>query len=72
MLQLRIGDRRKALKMRNHESSAGYLSKRIAHAGKDFAEVVARVDPRPRRAPSHPKELEVIPFDQLLNNPDNT
>lgn len=57
---------------RNHESSAGYLSKRIAHAGKDFAEVVARVDPRPRRAPSHPKELEVIPFDQLLNNPDNT
>ncbi|OAV51529.1 FMN reductase [Enteractinococcus helveticum] len=54
---------------RDPESHAAYLSRRIAHAGKDFADVVARLDPRPRRAPSQPKELEVIPFDQLLNGP---
>lgn len=51
------------------ESHAAYLSRRITHAGKDFAEVMARLNPRPRRAPSKPKELEVIPFDQLLNGP---
>ncbi|GAA4111907.1 FMN reductase [Enteractinococcus coprophilus] len=55
---------------RDHESNAAYLDRRIAHAGQDFAEVVARLDPRPRRAPLQPKELEVIPFDQLLNGPD--
>lgn len=49
------------------ESNAEYLSRRISHAGQDFADVVARLDPRRRRAPSQPKELEVIPFDQLLN-----
>lgn len=51
-------------------SSEAYLSRRIAHAGDDLADVVTRLDPRPRRAPSQPKELEVIPFEQLLNGPD--
>lgn len=51
-------------------SNAAYLSRRIAQAGDDLAEVTARLDPRPRRAPSQPKELEVIPFDQLLNGTD--
>lgn len=54
---------------RDPESHAAYLSRRIEHAGTDFAEVVARLDPRIRRALSQPKELEVIPFDQLLNGP---
>ena len=57
---------------RDPESNAAYLGRRITHAGKDFAEVVARLDPRPRRAPSQPKELEVIPFDQLLNGSDGS
>ncbi len=55
--------------LRDPESNAAYLSRRITHAGKDFAEVVARLDPRPRRAPAQPRDLEVIPFDQLLNGP---
>ena len=46
-----------------------YLSQRIIHAGEDLADVVARLDPRPRQVSSTPKELEVIPFDQLLNGP---
>jgi len=52
------------------ESNAAYLSRRIAQAGDDLADVTARLDPRPRRAPSQPKDLEVIPFDQLLNGTD--
>lgn len=52
------------------ESGPAYLSRRIARAGDDLADVIARLDPRPRRAPSQPKELEVIPFDQLLNGTD--
>src|SRR5690625_5078545 len=51
------------------ESNQAYLTRRIAHAGEDFADVVARLDPRPRSVASEPKELEVIPFDQLLNGP---
>jgi len=52
------------------ESNAAYLSQRITLAGDDLADVTARLDPRPRRAPSQPKDLEVIPFDQLLNGTD--
>lgn len=52
------------------ESNEAYLSRRIAHAGDELADVTARLDPRPRRAPSQPKDLEVIPFDQLLNGTD--
>lgn len=52
------------------ESNASYLSQRISQAGGDLAEVTARLDPRPRRAPSQPKELEVTPFDQLLHGTD--
>lgn len=51
------------------ESNQAYLTRRIVRAGEDFADVVARLDPRPRRAATEPKELEVIPFDQLLNGP---
>src|SRR5699024_10682128 len=51
-------------------SNEAYLSRRIVRAGDDLTEVVTRLDPRPRRAPSQPKELEVIPFEQLLNGPD--
>lgn len=47
----------------------GYLNQRILRSGEEFAEVVSRLDPRPRRAPLQPKALEVIPFDQLLNGP---
>ena len=54
---------------RDPESNAAYLSRRITHAGNDFADVLARLDPRARRAPSRPNKLEVIPFDQLLNGP---
>lgn len=50
-------------------SHEAYLSRRIARAGDDLADVVTRLDPRPRRAPSQPKELEVTPFEQLLNGP---
>lgn len=53
------------------ESDAAYLSRRIDQAGRDLAEVTARFDPRPRRAPSQPKELEVTPFDQLLHGTDD-
>src|SRR5699024_2453199 len=52
------------------KSNASYLSQRISQAGGDLAEVTARLDPRPRRAPSQPKELEVTPFDQLLHGTD--
>ncbi|MDN6521124.1 MAG: FMN reductase [Yaniella sp.] len=51
-------------------SNEAYLSRRIVRAGDDLTDVVTRLDPRPRRAPSQPKELEVIPFEQLLNGPD--
>src|SRR5699024_3107365 len=47
-------------------SNEAYLSRRIVRAGDDLTDVVTRLDPRPRRAPSQPKELEVIPFEQLL------
>lgn len=50
-------------------TSEAYLSQRIARAGEDLADVVSRLDPRPRQASSKPKDLEVIPFDQLLNGP---
>lgn len=58
-----------------HSSAASntastYLSERILQAGGDLADVTARLDPRPRRAPSQPKELEVTPFDQLLHGTD--
>lgn len=46
-----------------------YLSQRIIHAGEDLADVVSRLDPRPRQTSPKPKELEVIPFEQLLNGP---
>lgn len=52
------------------ESNPAYLSRRIGQTGDDLAEVTGRLNPRPRRAPSQPKELEVIPFDQLLNGTD--
>lgn len=52
------------------ESDAAYLSRRITQAGDDLADVTARLDPRPRRAPSQPEELEVTPFDQLLHGTD--
>lgn len=51
-------------------SNEAYLSRRITRAGEDLADVVARLDPRPRRAPSQPKALEVTPFEQLLNGSD--
>lgn len=51
-------------------SNQAYLSRRIQRAGEDLADVAARLDPRPRRPASQPKELEVIPFDQLLNGLD--
>lgn len=51
-------------------SNEAYLSRRIARAGEDLADVVARLDPRPRRASSQPKALEVTPFEQLLNGSD--
>lgn len=51
------------------EPNEAYLSQRIARAGEDLADVVVRLDPRPRQVSSTPKELEVIPFDQLLNGP---
>lgn len=51
-------------------SAEAYLSRRITRAGEDLADVVARLDPRPRRAPSQPKALKVTPFEQLLNGPD--
>ena len=38
----------------------------------DLAEVTARFDPRPRRAPSQPIKLEVTPFDQLLHGTDES
>lgn len=50
-------------------SHTNYLSERIDRAGDEFADVVTRLDPRPRLSPSQPKPLEVIPFDQLLNGP---
>lgn len=55
----------------DHHSNVAYLSRRIQRAGDDLADVVARLDARPRRASSQPKELEVIPFDQLLNGFDS-
>src|SRR5699024_5712612 len=42
------------------DAHEAYLSRRIDRAGDDFAEVVTRLDPRPRVAPSQPKALEVI------------
>lgn len=51
------------------DSNENYLSQRISRAGKDFADVVSRLDARPRKAPLEMKELEVIPFEQLLNGP---
>lgn len=51
-------------------SNEAYLSRRITRAGADLADVVSRLDPRPRRASSKPQDLEVTPFEQLLNGPD--
>lgn len=52
------------------ESDPAYLSRRIVQAADDLADVTSRLDPRPRRATSQPKKLEVTPFDQLLHGTD--
>lgn len=45
------------------------LQSRILDAGEDFASVVARLKPRPRRSRGEPKPLEVVSFKNLLRGP---